>query len=248
MRTYGTVSDDDTALPSRRDFLDRMALGALAMGGAALGVGALPAALGASASPHADALTHAQAPSAEWDVRWSERLTGGIKTVFDVPEVESGYGVWRASMWAKQYEAVLGVPAREMSTALVLRHNAIVLAMRQEFWDDYGIGKAKGVTHPATLEPTDRNPALLASSRGEVPAAYDAFALDRFLARGGIALACDLALRDCVALIEKKERLGPEEAHARAVAMMVPGVILQPSGIFAVLRAQQAGALYVRAS
>lgn len=30
--------------------------------------------------------------------------------------------------------------------------------------------------------------------------------------------------------------------------MMVPGVILQPSGIFAVLRAQQAGALYVRAS
>src|SRR5690606_32520252 len=91
----------------------------------------------------------------EWDVRWPSRLTGTVRTVFDVPEVESGYGVWRASIWSRQYETVLQTRPRDMSTALVLRHNAIVLAMQQEFWDRYAIGRRKQVTHPATLEPTD---------------------------------------------------------------------------------------------
>lgn len=240
MHTLETVSNHNT---SRRDFIDRLALGTAAIGGLSLGLGAIPTALRAAVPTPL-----AGATNTTWDVRWTERLTGKVKTVFDVPEVESAYGVWRASIWAKQYEAVLGTPVRDMSTALVLRHNAIVLTMQQAFWDRYGIGKLKGITHPATLEPTDRNPALLASSRGEVPAAYDEFALDRFIARGGVVLACDLALRDCVAIIAREEKVGAEEAHARAVALMVPGVILQPSGIFAVLRAQQAGALYVRAS
>lgn len=236
---------------SRREFLDRLALGATALGGLSLGLGAMQDVAHAAPSPSASPSREFDAVDAqtdEWDVRWPSRLTGTVRTVFDVPEVESGYGVWRASIWSRQYEAVLGTRPRDMSTALVLRHNAIVLAMRQEFWDRYAIGRRKQVTHPATLEPTDRNPALLSSTRGEVPAEYDAFALDRFLARGGIALACDLALRDCVALIEQEERVSAEDARKRAVALMVPGVILQPSGVFAALRAQQAGALYIRAS
>lgn len=257
---------------SRRSFLDRIALGSLAIGGASLGLTGMPGALGASvlgeAAPGSGTVAreaaHRVAPrgsdiaspaeiiaraQATWDVRWPARLTGTVRTVFDVPEVESGYGVWRASIWALQYQAALGTAPADMSTALVLRHNAIVLAMRQEFWDKYGIGKLKGVTHPATLEPTDRNPALLSSTRGEVPAAYDAFALDKFLARGGVALACDLALRDCVGLIEREDGVSADEARRRAIALMVPGVILQPSGVFAVFLAQQAaGTMYIRAS
>jgi hypothetical protein len=236
--------------PTRRDFIDRLALGAAALGGFTLMTGS-PATAAAAAMTTAHASLDefgAVATNVEWDVKWPARLTGKVNTVFDVPEVESGYGVWRASIWAKQYEAVLGEKPADLSTALVLRHNAIVLAMGQAFWDRYGIGRMKSVTHPATLAATDRNPVLLSSRRGEVPAAYDAFALDQFIARGGVVLACDLALRDCVALIAKEEGVGTEEAHRRAVAYLVPGVVLQPSGVFAVLRAQQAGAIYIRAS
>jgi hypothetical protein len=222
---------------TRREFLDRLALGAAgaALGGMSLTLGAAPA----YAAPPAPG---------DWDVAWVNRLTGKHRVVFDVPEVESGYGVWRASIWAKQYQEVLGVAPRDTSAALVLRHNGIVLAMRQEFWDAYGIGKAKGVTHPVTVQPTDRNPALLSSARDEQPAGFDAFALDKFLARGGVALACNLALQDCVQLIADREKVGADEARKRAVALMVPGVILQPSGVFAVVRAQEAGCHYVRAS
>jgi hypothetical protein len=224
---------------TRREFLDQLAVGAAAFGGLPLALGAAAQSLDAEPAPR-------RAP--DWDLSWVNRLAGKHKAVFDVPEVESGYGVWRASVWAKQYQDVLGIPAGDISTALILRHNGIVLAMQQGFWDKYGIGKAKHVTHPVTTKPTDRNPALLSSARGEVPAQFDAFALDKFIARGGIALACDLALQDCIELIQKKDGVSAEAARKQAIGWLVPGVILQPSGVFAVVRAQEAGCTYVRAS
>lgn len=224
---------------TRRQFIDSLATGAVAFGAMPAALGAPPAAL--PAEFRRDVAQEA------WDTRWSERLTGTVRTVFDVPEVESGFGVWRASIWARQYEQVLGVPVRELSTALVIRHNAIILAMQQGFWDRYGIGKARSVTHPLTGGPVTRNPALLGASDG-VNAAQASFALDRFIASGGIALACDLALQDLVVLIQQTDNVPEAQATAQARQWLVPGVILQPSGVFAVLRAQQAGALYIRAS
>jgi hypothetical protein len=134
------------------------------------------------------------------------------------------------------------------SSLFPLRHNGIALAIEQAFWDRYGVGKAKGVTHPLTLQPTDRNPALLSSARDGIPADFDAFALDRAIARGTVVLACDLALRDCVDLIQRTDTVSAEEARTRAIGYLVPGVILQPSGVFAAVLAQEAGCAYVRAS
>jgi hypothetical protein len=143
---------------------------------------------------------------------------------------------------------VLKVPASELSPVVVLRHAGIVLAMQQSFWDKYRIGKAKNVTHPMTNQPTDRNPVLLSSTRGEIDAKFDQMALDKFLAGGGIALACNLALEDCIELIKSKDRVSADVARQKAIAAMIPGVILQPSGVFAALRAQEAGCSYLRAS
>ena len=39
-----------------------------------------------------------------------------------------------------------------------------------------------------------------------------------------------------------------EEARKTVLANLVPGVIVMPSGIFAVTRAQEAGCQYIRAS
>ena len=88
----------------------------------------------------------------------------------------------------------------------------------------------------------------ITASRGEVPEQFDAVALDKFLGRGGVALACNLALADCVELIKSKDGVSDAEARKQAIAYMVPGVILQPSGVFSVIRAQEVGASYIRAS
>ena len=172
---------------------------------------------------------------------WVKRLTGKYRAVFDVPEIDSGYGVWRASIWGRQYQEVLGAKPNELSAVVVLRTTASSSRCSRRTGTNTAIGKEKNVMHPVTQQGTDRNPALLASSRGEVPAMFDDAALDRFIARGGIALACNLALQDVVEAIQKKENVSAEEARKQAIAFLVPGVILQPSGVFAALHAQDVG-------
>ena len=180
-------------------------------------------------------------------MEWPGRLKGKYKAVFDNTEPESGYGVWRAAAWAGQYIEHLKAPPADVVPVLVLRHNAIVLAMQQSFWDKYGIGATKKITHPLTMEPTSKNPALLDEKDG-IPAPFNNAGLTKQLARGVTTLACNLALQDCVDLIAKTDKVDAAEARKRAIAYLVPGVILQPSGVFAVTRAQEAGASYVKAS
>jgi hypothetical protein len=223
----------------RRDFLQQLTVGAMTLGALPIGLDATTSVVGSARSALG---------ATDWDMTWTKRVTGKYRTVFDVPEVDSGYGVWRASIWPKQYGEVLGIPQRDMTSVLVLRHNGIALAMQQSFWDKYGIGKTKSALHPVTQQPTDRNPALLSSTVDGTPAAFDDFALPKFLARGGIALACDLALQDCIGLIKARENVSDDEARKQAIAYLVPGVILQPSGVFAAIRAQDVGCKYLRAS
>ena len=56
------------------------------------------------------------AASEEWDLKWPERLTGKRRSIFDVAEVESGYGVYRAAVWAGQCVDVLGDSPADVST------------------------------------------------------------------------------------------------------------------------------------
>ncbi len=221
----------------RREFLERLGAGALL---AAMPVTDVLSAFGTR--------TPATEIAEDWDLSWVNRVNGKYRAVFDVPEIDSGYGVWRASLWVQQYADVLKANPRDCSPVLVLRHHGIALAMQQSFWDKYGVSKWQSVTHPITQQGTDRNPALLSSSRNEVPADFDAVALDKYLSRGGIALACNLAFDEMIELVSKKDGTTGDASRKTAQAGLVPGVIMQPSGVFAALRAQDAGCKYLRAS
>jgi len=222
--------------PTRRLFLESAAANAAAF---AILPGTILAGLPRDLAPPVS--------SNEWDLSWGDKLTGKYRACFDCADVESGYGVWRASAWASQTRDVLKAAPAEISPVIVLRHNAIVLAMQQSFWDRYAIGKNKKVTHPLTSEPTTRNPALLDEKDG-LPAPFNMAGLHKQLSRGVVALACNLALQDCIDLIKSKDKVPEEEARKQAIAYLVPGVILQPSGVFAAIRAQQLGCGYVKAS
>jgi hypothetical protein len=185
--------------------------------------------------------------SDEWDLSWTSRLTGKHKAVFDVAEVESGFGVFRAESWRSQYMDVLKVAPADLSLVVVLRAHAVVLALQQPFWDKYEVGRARHVTHPVTLEDTTKNPVLLGARDG-LPAPLANAALPNQLGRGVIVLACNLALQSWIDLIKAKRKVTDEEARQEAVAALVPGVLLQPSGVFAATLAQENGCTYVRAS
>jgi len=183
----------------------------------------------------------------DWDLSWPGRLTGKYKAVFDNTEPDSAHGLWRASAWAEQYREVLKAPPADVTPVIILRHRAIVLAMQNSFWSKYGIGGSKKITHPVTGRPLATNPALLDEKDG-IPAPWDNAGLRKQLDRGVVVLACNLALQDCIDLMKTTEKIDEAEARKRAIAYLVPGVILQPSGVFAATRAQEAGASYVKAS
>ena len=227
-------------MQNRRDFLERVTAGAM--------LASIPFTPDVLRALETHPRTARAAGEGDWDLSWVSRVTGTYRAVFDVPEIEGGAGVWRASLWQKQYADVLKASAAELSAVVVLRHKAIVLAMQQPFWDRYELAKKNEVRDPMTNKPTDRNPVLLSSSRQEVPADFDDAALDKFIARGGIALACGLAFDDVKSIVAKKDGVSDDDARKTALAGLVPGIILQPSGVFAAIHAQDAGCKYLRAS
>ena len=223
---------------SRRNFVQQVTAGAVGLSGAmALGGGTA-----------ADLRAFAEQDTTTWNLSWADKLKGKHKAVFDCVDVESGLGVWRAGAWSGQVADVMKAAPADISLVIVLRHSAITLAMSQAFWDKYKVNADKKITNPLTQAPTDKNPALLDEKDG-VPAPFDTASLAKQLGRGVTVLACNLALSMMmVPLVKSVDKVSDDEAHKRAVAGLQPGVILQPSGVFGVVRAQQAGCAHVKGS
>jgi len=212
-------------------------------GSSILGAVGFPA-VAASAEPLGNG-DHAAPRDDKWDMTWVDRVTGKYRAVFDSPEASDGAALFRAVAWCDMYKDVYGAERGEMSPVVVFRHTAIPLIMRNEYWERFEAGKQ--------LKIKDRkgkwskaNPLSGAGAEPNDPSAR--YQLENFLAAGGIVLACNWAFGIVVGNVRKKDKLDGEAARTRALEMMIPGVILQPNGIFAALRAQEAGCRYVMAS
>ena len=178
--------------------------------------------------------------NAEWDVSWTDRIQGKHRAVSE------GAALFRAVMWRDQYKEVYGTEPGEMSAVVVIRHTAIPLAMNDAYWARFGIGKEEKLKDPGTKKWYVKNP--IRASAPDAPPRWAAYSLEAFMASGGIVLACDLAFRMVIAKFREADKLTDEQARAAAREQLLPGIILQPSGIFATLRAQQAGCSYILAS
>ncbi|HEU5050327.1 MAG TPA: hypothetical protein VFU00_08405 [Gemmatimonadales bacterium] len=205
--------------------------------------------LAATGSPLAGVETRRRPPeprSDEWDVSWTGRITGKYKAVFDSPEFSEGAGVWRAVMWRDQHKEIYGTDPADMSAVLVIRHGAIALAMGDAYWEQFRIGKELKMRNPQTRKWEVANP--LRTAAPDTPPRWAGYNIEAFQASGGIVLACNLAFGEVVWRYRQAEKLSREAARARALEQLLPGIILQPSGIFAALRAQEAGCAYIMAS
>ncbi len=183
----------------------------------------------------------------QFDVSWTSKVTGKHRAVFDSVEIDWGLGLIRSLIWKKDYGDVYGVAPADMSSVVVLRHNAIYLIMSNEFWARHELGKVTGITDPATKAPIARNPVVGANPFG-LPAALADDSLKKAMAAGTV-LACNLAFQlDVVARVKADLKLDDAKAYETARKDVIPGVLLQPSGVFATLRAQEAGCQYIQAT
>jgi hypothetical protein len=183
--------------------------------------------------------------STDWDLSWTRKLTGKHKLVLDAPELESGIPLVRANVIGAQYAEVFGVGMSDISRVLVLRHHAIHFAMSDAYWNRFKVGTETGFTTPDGA-PLAFNPVRI--PRDIFPEAFRPLMLEPFQQSGGIILACNLALQHLVVPKYVAGGMAADAAYEAAKADVLPGITLQPSGIFAVGVAQEAGCALVPVS
>ena len=215
-------------MTDRRNFFARVLAGATALSGAP------------TLADHLTALEPDRPAQGKWDASWTERVTGKYRAVFDIPELAEGVGVFRANIWYANYEEMYGPPSLEMTPVAVIRHAAVPMLMNDAFWTTYGYREQFKDKLGEMAGPDTGNPWMSIKYMGRE------LGLQGLLDRKCIILGCGLAFGGrIVADVMKQDNLTREAADAKARSFLLPGVILQPSGIFAVARAQELGCSYV---
>lgn len=184
--------------------------------------------------------------STKYDVAWAGRITARFRAVFDSPNMSGGAALIRANAWCDQYKEVYGVERAAMNAVLVLRADAIDLAVDDDYWQRFKVGKEHTLRGADGKRWTTVNP-ISARARDTEPS-KPANTLESFMANGGIVLACGWAFGKVIQRYGDGDRLERAEAARVARSHLIPEIVLQPNGIFAILRAQEAGCHFVAAS
>ncbi|MDF1503731.1 hypothetical protein [Roseisolibacter sp. H3M3-2] len=239
----------------RRDFLTQLAAAGLATAGL---TGCASAAGAASFAGGSGGGAPANVPGGRFDDSWTAKVRAARhKAVFDGPEVQDGLPVFQAWLFRQGYREALGAEeARAAVPVVVVRHAGTVLAMDDALWAKYKLGEMRKVNDPVTGKPAERNP--IARPRADAPKPEGDVAritaengeptIVSLIESGAVVLACNLALNQMINGIARRSNQKVEDVRAEVHAGLVPGVILQPSGVYAVLRAQEAGAVYLRST
>lgn len=186
------------------------------------------------------------APQGGWDISWVERVERAKhRMVFDMPQMESGMAFTNALTYMKGYGEVYKTTDAEFGLVVVCRHAALPAVLNDEMWAKLKYGEKNKINDPATGEPTLHNPY---SKAGEKPGAISEQSIEALIARGVTVLACNLSLMRNAAILAKETGLSTDDARASITAALIPGVIRQPSGVFGVARAQEAGCHFIRST
>jgi len=220
----------DNQQPRRREFIGQ--LGAIAMAATVPSAREIEARRRLVASP-------------AWDMSWVERVSAApYKVAIDTTKIE-GDGLYVALDVLDTFHEVYGGGNEPMQVVVVLRHFAAAMAQRDAMWERYGIGEERSVTDPDTKAPAKRNPFLRPS-----PNAKESWELNSkiepLVARGVIFLVCNRATMGLASSLAKRVNKPVDEVKEDLRTNVVPGAVLMPNGIFALIRAQNAGCAFFR--
>ena len=235
-----TTSDESS---SRRTFIVQLASSAAVASLAACTTQAAPA----PAPAPAQVLT-GPPPKQVFEDSWTTRVMAAQhKAVFDSPEIDDGLALWQASTVGRGYDTVLGA-GQSWVPVVVLRHKALPMALNDAMWDKYGIGQLLKLKDPVSGAPARRNPFHDVAAASQYAMVGPDTSIKGLIDKGGVILACNLAAMAYAGQTARRLKLDVAGVRTDFLANMAPGVMLQPSGIYAVVRAQDAGCRFLRST
>jgi hypothetical protein len=165
-----------------------------------------------------------------WDDSWTGRL-GKHRTVFDFSEMSDDGGAWMVLPIMDNYKEALGVTDADLGFVLIIRHAAMAYAVQDAMWDKYNLGTDLKEQDPQTTAPYKRNPLTRT--------------LTECRKRGVTLLGCNVAMNGFSNRTARKAGGDAKAIKEELFANLVPGMILLPTGVYALARAQNVGCGYM---
>jgi hypothetical protein len=228
----------------RRDFLTRVATtAAVVMAGSAC---ASP--LAAASALNADQASRPRR-SPKCDDSWTNRVRAAAhKAVFDSPGVADGLALEHATVFMDNYHEMFGTSDADTVPVIVMRHQGTVLALGDAVWEKYELGAYTKLNDPTSGAVTTRNPFVRIEASDKHGLIEPGSTLPALQARGAVLLVCNRALKHFAGLQAKQRGTNENDVMNDFVSGLVPGVMMQPSGVYAVLRAQEVGCAVMRST
>lgn len=182
-----------------------------------------------------------------WDTSWIDRLaTAKYRVVFNASEVSDGDVLSHAASFFGDYRTVHGTTDQQTRPVIVFRRLGTPMAVNDHLWQSYAIGEDLKLKDPDTHAFATRN-VFWKAQKGAT--GWEAeMALESLQHRGLISLVCNVALGNWARGWAQRAKRDPESVVAEARANLIPGAILVPSGIYGLIRAQNAGCAYMPGS
>lgn len=172
---------------------------------------------------------------------WFKNVKGTHRIVYDAPAPHDGYPfIWTWVFYQTNNQT--GTPDSDMVAMVVLRHDAIPFAFKDEVWQKYNLGKVFNITDNTTKASALRNP-YYTPKEGDYPAP----GIDGIKAlqdRGAMFCVCGMAITVYSGMVAQQMGLNPEEVKKEWTEGVLPGIQIVPSGVWAIGRAQEHGCNY----
>ncbi len=214
-------------LSSRREFI-----GTLAAAGA---TGILAASSTLTAAPIPAILDAKDAEA------WINKIKGKHRILYDAPEPHDGFPIIWSWVFYKTNNAT-GTADADLTAVVVLRHNAIPLAMEDRLWAKYKFGETFKINDSTTSAPAVRNVYYTPTDQMWVNNGIQG--IKDLQPRGVMFCVCDMALTVYSGMVAKGMNLNPEDVKKDWLSGLLPGIQPVPSGVWAIGRAQEKGCAY----
>jgi intracellular sulfur oxidation DsrE/DsrF family protein len=116
------------------------------------------------------------------------------------------------------------------------------LALGDIIWDKYALGEELKINDRTTGQPARRNPYYKAKPSGD----SSDTSLERLHSRGTVFLLCNIAMNNWSKRHAEAAGRPVDEVVEEVRANLVPGTIVVPSGIYALIHAQNIGCAFMR--
>src|ERR1043166_28342 len=216
----------------RRTFLEQVGVASAAIIGAA------------SLPPRPAIAATTGTTGGEWDVSWLNALKpASYRAVIDANVLEEGYAADLASGLLNDFLEVHGASGDQVRIVIVARRGGTPLVLGDALWNSFPISEDVKLSDSGNA-PYRRNPYYRA--RPGASAQSSATKLETLQQRGVILLVCNVAATNWSRRLAEVAKRDVEEVKKEVYANFVPGTIVVPSGVFALMRAQNAGCAYMR--